>query len=158
MLSYATILAIQVLYLLNRADEKGLTISEMKYKARLDATGIGRAVRQLCKHGWLKSRSKYKYVATEVIRARTLHDLVIVMDGAVIMGVNTDPAVLPFWGATAQTAIPHAIRFNQHLGLQFSETLKNITLKELITGTILKADAQMANTKPRADGDNINFR
>lgn len=146
MLSYATILAIQVLYLLNRVDEQGSTISEMKYKARLDATGIGRTVRRLCKHGWLKSRSKYKYVyvATEVIRTRTLHDLVIVMDGAVIMGVNIDSALLPFWGATSQTAIPHAIRFNQHLGLQFSETLKNITLKELITETIFKAPDRMA--------------
>lgn len=74
MLSYATILAIQVLYLLNRVDEQGLT----------------------------------------------------------------------FWGATTQTAIPHAIRFNQHLGLQFSETLKNITLKELITETIFKAPDRMA--------------
>jgi hypothetical protein len=134
MLSYKTILAIQVLFLLNRADERGLTIADLKYEARLNATGIGHAVRQLCKRSWLVPGTKYRYTIAEDVKTRTLYDLVVVMDETVLLSQYVNREYVPYWGATAKEHIPHVVSFNEMLSLQFSQMLLSIKLKEIITG------------------------
>lgn len=133
MLSYKTILAVQVLAILNREEGCKYSITELKAKSGLQYTEVGRVVRQLIKYGWLTSNSKNKHSITEYMRTRTLYDLVLITDGGVIMGFNVDQAYLPFWGETAKKSIPHAIRFNEELCQRTEDMLQSITIMELIT-------------------------
>jgi len=133
MLSYKTILAIQILFLLNKEEKKGLSISDLKLRAKLNALGIGQAVRQLIKYGWLASDNRNRHSVTAHARTRTLYDLVLVMDGAIVMGQNVNPDEIPFWGTTAKECIPHTVKFNEGIGRRFEDMLKNITVLELIT-------------------------
>jgi hypothetical protein len=140
MLSYKTILAIQILYLLHKADEGGLTISELKYQARLDVPGMGQAVRRLYQCHWLSSGTKYRYIIKTDLQTKTLYDLVMAMDGAVMLGAYIDKEYVPFWGAAAKELMPHMVDFNEILSLQFSKMLLHITLKDVIAGRKLSVN------------------
>jgi len=132
MLSYKTITAIQVLHVLHDA-ECGLTISNVKLRARLSGVSVGQTAHQLARCGWLDTDSRSRYSMTEHARNRTLYDLVLAMDGTIILGTNVDPNYVTFWGAEAKESIPHTISFNEGIKEQFVNMLRSVTIMELIT-------------------------
>jgi len=139
MLSNKTIHAIQVLFLLKGADKRGLTVAELKHKARLNTMGINRVVRQLMAHGWITTDNRARHSLAPYAAARTLFDLILVMHGEIVLGTHIVYDNIPFWGATAQECIPHAEEINKRLGNQVGEMLKEITVMELITETAYKS-------------------
>lgn len=147
MLSYNTILAIQVLHLLNRADKEGLSISNIKYRAGLNAMSIGWVVRQFCKCGWLASGSKSRYIISTDLGSKTLYDVVIAMDKILVLGYHSNHHQVPFWGQAAKESIPHTVGFNEGIGRRLRDTLKSITVMELITKA--ETDKSMAHRKKR---------
>ena len=133
MLSYRTILAIQALSVLGQEERFGITITDLKVKTGIKDTKIGWVVRELIRYGWLTSDSRNRHSMTDYARRSTLYDLVVVMDGDVVMGPNINTDYVPLWNKALLKPLSHAVELNEALRDEFTAILKATGIMELIT-------------------------
>ena len=133
MLSYNTLLAIRLLYVLHETKGRKLTISELKYECNLRDPGnaAGRVVRTLRKGGWVESDSRNRYRLVVDPDEKSLLDLVIEIDEAVRLGGN-DLAVCR--EIIDSSELPWVDELNERLWKECVACLKGINLGELIAG------------------------
>lgn len=129
MLSYRTIIAIQLINILHQAEGKRFSITDMKVKIRLDGNGIGQIIRQLNKNGWVDSNTGNKYWLVADLGKKTLYDLVMAIDGHIQLNAHVS---LPHWASDAENELPNAIRINEELNKSVVQVLKKVTIRELI--------------------------
>ena len=139
MLSYNTLVAIQLLHVLQKSKNRPLSITELKGECLFHDSGgtTGRIVRILCKEGWVDSNYRYKYRLVADLPEKSLLDLVMIIDNKVQLCGYAGPG---FWGMTAHRELSRAIEMNDRLRKDFIIRLGNINLSGLL------ASGKMAET------------
>ena len=143
MLSYNTLVAIQLLHVLQKSQNCPLSITELKEECLYHDSGstTGRIVRILCKEGWVDSNCKYKYRLVADLPQKSLLDLVRIIDHRVQLCGYAGPA---FWGKTAQRELPRAIEMNERLRKDFITRLGDINLSGLLASGKSAETAQLS--------------
>jgi len=149
MLSYETILAIQILYVLHRSGTRGAGMAEILLSTGLDSGELTAAVRRLKIDGWLvcvKGDWNKKALAPRTL-TRTLYELTITMEGGVRQGEHRREDCWRHWSPLAERQVPRAVQTDRELARLITDKLKGITIEDLITQVEPKRNVPMTETK-----------
>lgn len=137
MLSYHTIVAIQLLHVLQKHKQRPMNVTELKQKCLLRDFGnaAGRILRTLYRQGWVDSNCRSKYWLVVDLLQKNLLELCLIIDNNRIqlcshVGFNC-------WGHAAQKDMHHAIDLNDQLREWFSMQLASVNLGELVSSDSL---------------------
>ena len=132
MLSYNTIVAIQLLHVLQKFKYRPMSITELKQECLLHdmSNVVGKIMRMLFKHGWVKNDCKSKYWLVVDLLQKNLLELTMIIDNNRIQLCNH--VGFNCWGNAAQREMHHAIDLNDQLCKWFSVKLETINLGELV--------------------------
>lgn len=154
MLSYNTLLAIQLLHVLHKAKGRMLTIGELKYECHICASGnaVGRVIRHLRKEGWVQGDYRSRYRLAVDPDDKSLLDLVIDMDEEIRLGSHI---LTGCWNVINDDELSRVSDVNEWLRKECAACLKGINLGELISGPAVGTSPQIyesAENRDRAAG------
>lgn len=129
MLSFKTIMALQVLSVLQSSDSRRLNNRELKAAIGLDNNGVAAALRALKREGWVDYGASGYYRLAIDPEGKTLYDLVLATEGVIQLGSRV---CLLYWGRKAGTLCPGAVEADRALQERMAESLKSIRIGELI--------------------------
>jgi hypothetical protein len=141
MLSYHTIVAIQLLHVLQKHKQRPMNVTELKQKCLLRDFGnaAGRILRTLYRQGWVDSNCRSKYWLVVDLLQKNLLELCLIIDNNRIqlcnhVGINC-------WGEAAQKEMLHAIDLNEQLRQRFTLQLASVNLGRLVASDNLPGGA-----------------
>ena len=133
MLSYNTIVAIQLLHVLQKFKHCPMNITELKQKCLLHDVGhvTGRIMRSLYRQGWVTSNCRSKYWLVTDLLQKNLLELILIIDNNRIqlcshVGFNC-------WGEAARKKMHNAIDLDEQLRKWFTVQLETVNLGELVS-------------------------
>lgn len=130
MLSYKTIIAIQLLQIIQDSGDKGYTVTELKQLTGLQGTAVSRAVILLKRRGWVGlRRSSYRYQISTSVEDASLYDLVMAIDGRIQLAGHVE---LKHWGFNADLFLGEAIKLNQEIHDTVKAMLQKIKLTNIL--------------------------
>lgn len=154
MLSYNTLLALQLLHVLHKSGGRMMSISELRYEGLSCDPGnaAGRVMRHLRSRGWVESDHQSRYRLAVDPDYKSLLDLVSDIDGEVRLGGNT---LAGYWGMAPCNELPRVSEVAERLRKDFVAALDNINLGELLAqpaeGSLLPSYGP-AGRRSRASG------
>lgn len=131
MLSYNTLVAIQLLHVLRKSKNCPLSITELKQECLYHDSGstTGRIIRILCREGWVDSNCRYKYRLVADLPQKSLLELVMIIDNRIQLCGYAGPGA---WGVTACRELSRVIEMNERLREDFIARLGSINLCEFL--------------------------
>lgn len=127
MLSLRVTYAIQLLYELEQASRNGerVTVTELKTRCGLDASGVSHALTELRRCGWV-DQIKYRHFLTRDLIKTTLYDLVIAMDDNIRMGTYCG---MDLW--SYRECHKASIDFERKLASEVEQRLRGVLISDL---------------------------
>lgn len=140
MLSYNTIVAIQLLHVLQKFKHRPMSMTELRQECLLHDMGnvAGKIMRTLYRQGWVKNDYKSKYWLVADLLQKNLLELIMIIDNNRIQLCNH--VGFSCWGNAAQKEMHHAINLNEQLRKWFSFKLETINLGELVASDEILGD------------------
>lgn len=129
MLSFGTIVAIQLIAVLNKHRDRGLKLTDLKDQTKFNNFSVNQVVRKLKQRKWIMPKGLSSNVLVIDPEEKTLYDLVVAVDGGVRLGSQI---AAENWGSGAREKLLGSVRINERLAEDFSATLKNISLLDMI--------------------------
>lgn len=129
MLSYKSIIAIQLLQVIQDAGDNGFTVTELKQVTGLQGTAVSRAVFLLKRKGWVDLKRGYHYRISTSVEDATLYDLVEAIDGRIQLASHVE---LNPWGYGADKILWRAMELNQNIHDSVKAMLQKIKLTHLL--------------------------
>lgn len=141
MLSYNTIVAIQLLHVLQKFKHRPMSMTELRQECLLHDMGnvAGKIMRTLYRQGWVSNNCRSKYWLVVDLLQKNLLELTMIVDNNRIQLCNH--VGFSCWGNVAQKEMHHAIDLNEQLCKWFSVKLETVNLGELVA-----SDALLGNT------------
>ena len=141
MLSYNTIVAIQLLHVLQKFKHRPMSMTELRQECLLHDMGnvAGKIMRTLYKQGWVSNNCRSKYWLVVDLLQKNLLELTMIIDNNRIQLCNH--VGFSCWGNVAQKEMHHAIDLNEQLCKWFSVKLETVNLGELVASDALLGNA-----------------
>lgn len=159
MLSFKTIVAIQMLHALCSSGSRGLSISGLKTVTGINHVEMGQLLLSLRRAGWVTSARNRHHLSTDLSQ-HTLYELALVTDSKLQLGSRV---LVNHWGELARE-LPNAVGIDNMLEKELTEKLSHITLGELIPAPVAPAKDENVNVAPvkarvlRTSNGRDNFR
>ena len=141
MLSYNTIVAIQLLHVLQKFKHRPMSMTELRQECLLHDMGnvAGKIMRTLYRQGWVSNNCRSKYWLVVDLLQKNLLELTMIIDNNRIQLCNH--VGFSCWGNVAQKEMHHAIDLNEQLCKWFSVKLETVNLGELVASDALLGSA-----------------
>lgn len=141
MLSYNTIVAIQLLHVLQKFKHRPMSMTELRQECLLHDMGnvAGKIMRTLYRQGWVNNNCRSKYWLVVDLLQKNLLELTMIIDNNRIQLCNH--VGFSCWGNVAQKEMHHAIDLNEQLCKWFSVKLETVNLGELVASDALLGSA-----------------
>ena len=147
MLSYNTIVAIQLLHVLQKFKHRPMSITELRQECLLhDMSNVaGKIMRPLYRQGWVTSNCRSKYWLVTDLLQKNLLELTMIIDNNRIQLCNH--VGFNCWGNAAQKEMHNAIDLNEQLRKWFSVQLETVNLGELVASNEILGDGMEERIK-----------
>lgn len=141
MLSYNTIVAIQLLHVLQKFKHRPMSMTELRQECLLHDMGnvAGKIMRTLYRQGWVSNNCRSKYWLVVDLLQKNLLELTMIIDNNRIQLCNH--VGFSCWGNVAQKEMHYAIDLNEQLCKWFSVKLETVNLGELVASDVLLGNA-----------------
>ena len=132
MLSCHTIIAIQLLHVLEKHKQRPMNVTELKQECLLNDRGgtAGRILRTLHRQGWVGRSCSAKYWLDVDLQEKNLLELVLIIDNNRIQLCSH--VSIDCWGGVAQKEMRHMIDLDERLRQQFCVQLASVNLGRLV--------------------------
>lgn len=129
MLSFKTIIAIQLLRLIQNAGGKGLTVTDLKVLTGLQNVAVSQSILLLKKNNWVDCIRGNRYGITIRLGNKSLYDLVMLIDGKIQLACHVG---LEHWGNGSHETMQEAMKINKGLHDSVKKMLQKVKLSDMI--------------------------